>query len=258
MLLLWVMKRNVLLTTLGLGMLFGCVSKSKFTQSQTEIARLKSDSTLLEKRITKYQDENARLQTLSATIEQALNVRLQEKEDSLNYKEKLLKEREYSLRDMKARKEEEQEAFYNLSRKIFAAFTDYDASTLSTKTNCTQAVVMVNDKKMFVGNSLKTEYLATEINNKAAALLDKHPDLMLTIVCYVDSNLQISNKEDHWNVAALRANVLSKSFALSHRDLSLRVKSAAGLPNNTHTVKNATYFTEYLFTSNLTPCIPIK
>ena len=83
------MKQNVLLVTMSLSLLLGCVSKNKFTQSQTEITRLKSDSTLLEKRITQYQNENAHLQTLSATIEQALNIRLQEKEDSLNFKEKL-------------------------------------------------------------------------------------------------------------------------------------------------------------------------
>ena len=258
MLLLQVMKRNVLLVILSLIMLCGCVSKSKFTQTQTEITRLKSDSTLLEKRITQYQNENAHLQTLSATIEQALNNRLQEKEDSLNFKGKLLKDREYSLKDMKARKEEEQEAFYSLSRKIFAAFTDYDASTLITKTNCTQAVVMVNDKKMFVGNSLKPEYLATEINNKAVGLLEKHPDLVLTIVCYVDSSMQIAAKEDLWNIAALRANALLKLLISNHKNLALRIKSATGLPNNNQTVKNQAYYTEYLFGSSLTPCIPIK
>ena len=258
MLLLQLMKQNVLLVTTSLSLLLGCVSKNKFTQSQTEITRLKSDSTLLEKRITQYQNENAHLQTLSATIEQALNIRLQEKEDSLNFKEKLLKDREYSLRDMKARKEEEQEAFYSLSRKIFAAFTDYDASTLTTKTNCTHAVVMVNDKKMFVGNSLKPEYLATEINNKAAGLLEKHPDLMLTIVCYVDSNTQITAKEDLWNLASLRANTLSKLLISNHKNLALRIKSATGLPNNNQTVKYQAYYTEYQFVSSLTPCIPVK
>jgi len=258
MLLLQVMKRNVLLVTLSLSLLWGCVSKSKFTRSQTEVSRLKSDSTLLEKRITQYQNENAHLQTLSATIEQSLNDRLQEKEDSITFKEKLLKDREYSLRDMKARKEEEQEAFYSLSRKIFAAFTDYDASTLTTKTNCTQAIVMVNDKKMFVGSSLKPEYLATEINNKAAGLLEKHPDLLLTIVCYVDSSMQIFTKEDLWNIGALRANSLSKLLVSNHKNLALRVKSATGIPNDSQTLKNQAYYTEYLFVSSLTPCIPIK
>jgi flagellar motor protein MotB len=252
------MKRNVLLVTMSLSMLWGCVSKSKFAQGQTEIMRLKSDSTLLEKRITQYQNENAHLQTLSATIEQALNDRLQEKEDSITFKEKLLKDREFSLRDMKARKEQEQEAFYSLSSKIFAAFTDYDLNTLTTKTNCTQAVVMVNDKKMFVGSSLKPEYLATEINNKAAELLEKHPDLMLTIVCYVDSSMQIAAKEDLWNIAALRANALSKLLISNHKNLAIRVKSATGIPNTNPTVKNQAYYTEYLFVSSLTPCIPVK
>ncbi len=258
MLLLQVMKINVTLLSLALTLLFGCVSKSKFVQVESEIARLKNDSTLLEKRITQLSNENAGLQTLSATIEQALNARLQEKEDSLNYKEKLLREREYSLKDMKARKEEEQEAFYSLARKVFAEFADYDVSTLTTSTNCTQAVVAVNDKKVFTGNTVKTEYLATEINNKAANLLGKHPDLMLTIICYVDSSMQISAKEDHWNIAAQRANVLSKMLVSAHKNISLKVKSATGLPISTHINKNSTYFVEYQFTSNLTPCIPIK
>ena len=210
------MKLNVTILLLATTLIFGCVSKSKFVLVESEISRLKNDSALLEKRIAQLSNENAGLQTLSATIEQALNVRLQEKEDSLNYKEKLLKEREYSLKDMKARKEEEQEAFYNLARKVFAEFVDYDASTLTTRTNCTQAVIAVNDKKLFAGNTAKTEYLATEINNKAANLLSKHPDLMLTVVCYIDSSMQISAKEDYWNIASLRANTLSKMLITTH------------------------------------------
>lgn len=258
MLLLHLMKLKITILLLATTLIFGCVSKSKFVLVESEIARLKNDSALLEKRITKLSNENAGLQTLSATIEQALNVRLQEKEDSLNYKEKLLKEREYSLKDMKARKEEEQEAFYNLARKVFAEFVDYDASTLTTKTNCTQAVIAVNDKKLFTGNTTKTEYLATEINNKAANLLSKHPDLMLTIVCYVDSSMQISAKEDYWSIASARANVLGKMMINTHKSLSYKVKSATGLNTNTHINKNPAYFVEYQFTSNLTPCIPIK
>ena len=252
------MKLNVTILLLATTLIFGCVSKSKFVLVESEISRLKNDSALLEKRIAQLSNENAGLQTLSATIEQALNVRLQEKEDSLNYKEKLLKEREYSLKDMKARKEEEQEAFYNLARKVFAEFVDYDASTLTTRTNCTQAVIAVNDKKLFAGNTAKTEYLATEINNKAANLLSKHPDLMLTVVCYIDSSMQISAKEDYWNIASLRANTLSKMLITTHKQVSHKVQSATGLPTNTHINKNSTYFVEYQFTSNLTPCIPIK
>lgn len=252
------MKLNLTILLLTTTLIFGCVSKSKFVLIESEISRLKNDSTLLEKRIAQLSNENASLQTLSATIEQALNVRLQEKEDSLNYKEKLLKEREYSLKDMKARKEEEQEAFYNLARKVFAEFVDYDASTLTTKTNCTQAVIAVNDKKLFAGITAKTEYLATEINNKAANLLSKHPDLMLTVVCYIDSSVQISAKEDYWNIASLRANALSKMLITTHKQVSHKVKSATSLPTNTHINKNSTYFVEYQFTSNLTPCIPIK
>lgn len=258
MLLLYAMKFKITSITLAITLFLGCISKSKLVLVETEIARLKNDSTLLEKRITQLSNENAGLQTLSATIEQALNIRLQEKEDSLNYKEKLLKEREYSLKDMKARKEEEQEAFYSLARKVFAEFVDYDASTLTTKTNCTQAVIAVNDKKLFTGNTAKTEYLATEINNKAASLLGKHPDLMLTVTCYVDSSMQISAKEDYWTIAALRANTLGKMLATTHKNISYKVKSAVGLQQNTHINKTAAYFTEYQFTSNLTPCIPIK
>jgi len=258
MLLLHLMKLKITISILASTLIFGCVSKSKFILVESELTRLKNDSALLEKRITQLSNENAGLQTLSATIEQALNIRLQEKEDSLNYKEKLLKDREYSLRDMKARKEEEQEAFYNLARKVFAEFLDYDASTLTTKTNCTQAIIAINDKKLFTANTAKTEYLASEINNKAANLLSKHPDLMLTVVCYVDSSMQISAKEDYWNIALLKANTLSKILITSHKNVSYKVKSATGLSPNAYINKNSIYFVEYQFTSNLTPCIPIK
>lgn len=247
---LCIMKGKIFVFVIS-GVLFtACVTKKDLALRQDEINRLKNDSTLLEKRIRGLQDENNRLSTTSATMEQSLNERLQEKEDALNQKQRLINDRENTLKDLKARKEEEREAFSALSKNILAHFTDYDVATLTTQTTCTQIQVMVNDKKLFsaIGNNVKTEYLANEITQKSITILDKYPDVHLIITATADT---IGN--DPLAAASLRSNLLLKQILQTRKDLSNRIKSASQ-PSNKPTLLKV----EYSFYSNLLPCTHTK
>lgn len=225
-----------------------CISQKDLAVKQDEINRLKNDSSLLERRIRGLQDENNRLSTASATMEQALNERLQEKEEALNQKQRLINERENTLKDLKARKEEEREAFSSLSKNILAYFTDYDATTLTTQVTCTQMQVIVNEKKLFSAGSVKPDYLATELSQKAITILDKYPDVNLVITSMADTA-----GTDPLLGASLKSNALAKLIISSRKDLSFRIKSANQIAN-----KPNLWRVEYSFFSSLLPCTHTK
>lgn len=231
-----------------------CVSQNTYRALLTEHERIRHDSLLLEKRIRQLSEENNRLATESARMEQAMNNRLQEKEDSLNYKEALLRERELSLKDMKARKEEEREAFMSLARQVTGDFSGYDRQTLVTHTGCTQIIVSLNDRHLFAAGSAKPEPMAAEVNSKALAILRKYPDLQLVIVAYADSNqLSKDRNPDPWQLPHLKATALYRQLT-QHEDQPLKARTSTGLKND---MRSRTYPSQvdYVFYSSLLPCI---
>lgn len=235
--------------------LAGCVSKTTYQALSTEHNRIKNDSLLLEKRIRQLEDDNQRLITESAKMEQALNNRLQEKQDSLAYKEQLLHQREMSLKDMKARKEEEQEAFTTLATQVFSGFSGYSADTLTTHTNCTGFVIRVNDRALFVNGS-RPEAFVQEIHTRAIQVLRKYPDLHLSVVTYADSLTGKEKNNDPLNTAYARGAMLYKSLAADKtRSVKERISVAV---QNESAPRTYPQQTDYVFFSRLLPCIHIR
>lgn len=236
-------------------LLFSCVYKKKYLVNLTQIKRLQNDSILLEKRIRQLQDDNNRLSTQSAVVEQALNQRLQEKQDSLLLKQTQLQEREFTLKDLKSRKEEEQEAFSDLVKQIRLAFSGYDTSSLQLISNCTGVTLRLNHKKLFVDNTLKQDFFATEINQKTVLLLNKYPDLQLNISSIGDSSWQTGKDktEDIMVLTFARSTILMRQLLGLQNSLNTRV--TAGTKPIFTVLKSQPSFTEYFFYSNLIPCI---
>lgn len=237
-----------------------CVSSRKYTESQQTVERLRSDSALFEKRNRMLQDQINDLGTKSATMEQALNQRLQEKQDSLNQKQQQLKDKENSLKDMKARKAEEQESFTKLSQSIIKPFAGYAVNEVVSGTNCTQTVVEVSDRMLFTPGSTKIDFAkATKIAGQIADVLEKNADLKLLIVSHTDSVYTGKEKwDDNWAIGSVKSaslvRMLIKDFKVSparimpstQADFVPLSKANAGLGRNR---------TAFLFYSELLPCI---
>lgn len=230
----------------------GCAQKQLLLTTQNEVNRLKQDSALLEKRIVQLQSENGRLSAQGALIEQALTDKLQEKEEQLNQRNKQLTDRELSLKDMKARKEEEREAYTTLTNSIKAEFADYSPQTLTTQTTCTQTIIYVNPQLLFTGNTAKTEFLATELMQKAVNLLTRYPDLSLTISGDIDSSLLVPKETPTWSTLN-RLLTLQKLGQNKNQQLFNKINILLGTIND-----KKRYSIALVFQSNMLPCIPIK
>lgn len=206
------------------------------------------------------QDEVNFLGTKSATIEQALTQRLQEKEDSLNQKQQLLKDKELSIKDMKARKAEERDAFMKLSGDIMKPFASFAATDIITRTNCSQTVIEVSDRLLFLPASTKIDPpKANKLTNIIAEILDKQPDLKVIIVNHTDSVYAGKEKwEDNWSLGSAKANALVKMLIKDYKIAPQRLLPATQA-EFVELSKTATGLgkarTTFLFYSDLLPCI---
>lgn len=240
-----------------------CVSGSKYNNAIAHIEQLKADSALLAKRNRMLGDEKNYLENKSASMEQSLNQRLTEKEDSLNHKEELLRQRELSINDMKARKAEEKEAFETLSKSVFELFNDYNVNDVHRYTNCTQINVEVSDRLLFTNGTLKADLPKSQlILVKVAQALAKNADLNLMVVAHTDSILNIKEKfDDNWNQGSVKANNITKLLIREMRINPAKITTssrAETIPLNKSNNALGRNRIEFVFYSTFLPCIHTK
>jgi flagellar motor protein MotB len=215
---------------------------------------------LLEKRIQGLQDEVNYLANKSATIEQSLNQRLQEKQDSLIQKQEELNAKENRIHDMKARKAQEQEAFSKLSVGIIRSFAGYNSNDLVCRTSCTQTIIEASDRLLFNPNSSK---LNPDKAGKIAALIAdimlKQPDLKIIVVSHTDSVYVGKEKwEDNWSLGSAKANAIVKLLISDYKIPPQRIMPATQAEyieltrQNGDLSRNRVAFSFY---SELLPCI---
>jgi outer membrane protein OmpA-like peptidoglycan-associated protein len=241
--------------------LTGCLSSRLNQQFTDENKRLRADSLAQENRIRKLLDEKEYLEHKNATTEQALNLRLQEKEDSLNAKEKQLKEREASLMDMKSRKEQEAESFRALAQFVFNEFKDFSPADYMSRTNCTQIILEINDRALFASNPIKPDIRTQNTLLRVKEILLKNTDLQLLIVAHTDTFNHTKEKIVNLNdLGFIKARTLAEQlcteYGISQQRIIPASKGATIKPaQNSPSGRNRV---EFIFYSNLLPCIHSK
>lgn len=243
-------------------LLQACVSGSKYRAAQGEIDRLKADSVLLAKRNRMLGEEKLYLENKSATMEQTLNQRLQEKQDSLNQKETLLQQRELSINDMKTRKAEEREAFNSLAASVSALFSEYGTGEVSSYTSCTQIHVEVSERLLFLPNTTKPDPQSAKILSKVATALGKNPDLNLLITAHTDSVAGVKEKyEDNWSLGSMKANALVRAMIREQKIAPSRIASGSRgdtVPLRKGSTGIGRNRIDFIFYSEFLPCIHSK
>ncbi len=240
-----------------------CVSSSKYKEAVTHVEKLKADSAMITKRNRMLAEDKLYLENKSASIEQQLNIRLQEKEDSIAHKEQLLQQREASINDMKARKAEEREAFETLSKSVFELFNSFNTTDVFHYTNCTQINVAVSDRLLFTTNSTKIDLAKAQlVLIKVAQAMAKNPDLNLMIVAHTDSVVSVKEKfDDNWTLGSMKANNIVRTLIQNQKIDATKISSATkaetiSLNNSNSNIGRNRI--EFVFYSTFLPCIHSK
>lgn len=245
----------------SLTLLTGCLSSKVTKQVADENKRLRADSLAQENRIRKLLDEKEYLENKNATTEQTLNLRLQEKEDSLNAKELQLKEREASLMDMKSRKEQEEESFISLAQSILNEFKEINPADIATKINCTNIILEVNDRLLFPQSSIKVDSRTLVSLNKIKEVMRKNNDLQLIIVAHTDTFNYTKQKINNvYELGYLKAfniyDILTRELGIQKQKITLGTRGPAIKPISGKDLDRNRI--EFIFYSNLIPCIYSK
>ncbi|MFN5544809.1 MAG: hypothetical protein ACK49O_06275 [Bacteroidota bacterium] len=245
----------------SLNLLTGCLSSKVNKQVTDEIKRLRADSLAQENRIRKLLDEKEYLEHKNATTEQALNLRLQEKEDSLNVKEIQLKERQASLMDMKSRKEQEEESFISLAQSIFDEFKGINPTDITTKVNCTNIILEVNDRLLFTPNSIKADSRTLISLHKIKEVMLKNNDLQLILVAHTDTFNYTKQKINNvYELGYLKAftiyDILTRELGVQKQKITIASRGPAIKPFSGKDADRNRI--EFIFYSNLLPCIYSK
>ncbi len=247
---------------IGAFILTSCVSSKKYEEATAQVSRLRVDSISLENRIRKLVDEKDYLENKSAQTEQALNQRLQEKEDSLNAKEKLLRDREFSLSDMKSRKEQEEESFRKLAKSVHVLFTDLSTNDVSAYTNCSQIIVEVSDRLLFAPNSIKPDTKSAVVFARIKEALSKNTDLNLMVIAHTDTFNHTKEKINSLTeLGAAKSQhiteLLLKESGITHQRIFSATRGASVKPGK-GAIGLGRNRIELVFYSNLLPCIYSK
>ena len=235
------MKREYLILLVISGLLGSCASTKNMIILQHQLTRLKADSILLEKRALNLQNENARLTGQSAYVEQAYINQLQNKDDSIAILNHLIGEKAGRLNYISESQKKQTQAFQHLCNGVKNEFAGYDTQSLVVKTTSSSISVYVNDKRLFVPNSYKTEYFANEMAQKVINVLNNYPELTLVICTYADSSLKVG--KDDLTISAFNKSLVLNKCIISENKQPNKEISVSFRPNS----KNIFFPIEFLF-----------
>lgn len=206
------MKQNFVFGLFGL-LVVGCVSVKDFDSAKQRISQMQHDSVLLEKRIGSLKDEVLYLRNQSATMEQSLVNRLQEKQDSLAQKQAQLNQQDLRLQRLNQQRLEQQDAFLQLSQSIIQQFAGYAATDLVANTGCAYTSISVNDKVLFAPQSTKLQPSAEQFTKQVIAVLQKHADVQAVLVYQTDSVYLGKEKGvDAWTYGFSKASAVTNQI----------------------------------------------
>lgn len=204
-------------TNIGLGLLslvlVGCVSVKDFDGAKQRISQMQRDSILLEKRIGSLKDEVVYLRNQSASMEQSLVNRLQEKQDSLAQKQVQLNQQDLRLQRLNQQRLEQQDAFLQLSQSITQQFSNYTEADVTAATGCSYTLISVNEKLLFAPQSNKLLPSADLLTKNIIAVLQKHADVQAVLVYQADSIYVGKEKGvDAWSYGFTKAAAITNQI----------------------------------------------
>lgn len=241
--------------------LWGCGNyKNQVVILQQQVDGMRADSLLLERRIEKLKEDNVYLTGKAAIVEQAYAVRLQEKEDSLQLRVRQITDREREIAEMQARREQERDAFRKLSATIFDEYKGLDlgSENLFTFTECSQIIVEVHDRVLFIPQTTKPDTRMASVLKQTAALMNRHEDLVLQVIVISDSTITTKEKiDDSWDWTSKKATAIGKQLKNDWGIPATRFTTgtqAIYQPTNKNRLQSNQRVV-FIFRSNLLPCL---
>jgi chemotaxis protein MotB len=170
------------------------------------IGMLKGNIDSLNKSITDIERKYNELSGAKLSEAEQFNLALKQKTDELNYKERLLKEREQALNELRDVIARQDSITKRLNDVIRNALLGFNSDELSVEVKNGKVYVSMSDKLLFKSGSAAVEAKGKEAIKVLAGVLDKNRDIDILIEGHTDNvPIKTAVYRDNWDLSVARA-----------------------------------------------------
>ena len=195
---------------------------------QNTLAIKEKEINELNQKILKQKQAYSDLLNSSLSEAEKLHLALKNKNNDLEEKEKLLKDREIKLIEMQALINRQDSITKSLNNLVKNALLGFNSDELSIETKNGKVYVSLSDKLLFKSGSSSIENKGEEALSKLAQALEKNNEIDILIEGHTD-NIPIKTAvfKDNWDLSTARATSIVRILTENYR-LDARKVTAAG------------------------------
>jgi chemotaxis protein MotB len=206
------------------------VGKKKFDRSQSELQRLRQDSTALAARVTALESNVGDLELSKTSLEQNISHVKEQLETTsrdaagkIASQQSLLHTQQQKLEALQSLLEQQKKNADVLRQKIADALTKFNSSELSVTMKNGKVYVSLQENLLFPSGSAVVNPKGKEALGKLAEVLNTNPDINVTIEGHTDSLPIRMRFEDNWALSTARATSIVRILTKDYKVDPVRV-----------------------------------
>lgn len=235
--------KKILVIAASVFLLSSCVAKRYLTQSQTETANLRDDSTQLANKnsslnsnISSLNDQiatlqkniddlNAKVSTLSNQNSQ-LGQQTADQQNKLSESQQSLQQQKQKLEQLQTLLNQQKQASEELKNKMNEALKGFNSNELSVYQKDGKVYVSLSEQLLFPSGSAVVNPKGVDALSKLAAVLNLNTDVSVDIEGHTDSIPIRGRYQDNWDLSTARANSIVRILVNNYKVDPTRVISS--------------------------------
>lgn len=234
--------------------LISCVSKKKFYQQETALAKTQAINDLFEDTLKtlkkdtlmygiKYRnlmwDKNF-LEEKSKNEKEYFSEELNKREQELETQQQELREKEKKVKELRSALDKKDSLMNAIKDKLSEALISFKSDELTLSSKDGKLYVSLSEKLLFKSGSATVDAKGKEAIAKLSEILAKYPDLSILVEGHTDNvQLKPGKFTDNWDLSSTRAISIVK-ILLGNHDLDPKRITAAGRSEYNPLVSNDT------------------
>jgi len=235
--------KNYVVMVAAIFMFTGCVAKRYLTQSQSEVAALRADSTQMAKTNSSLRDNVSSLKDQIATLENNINdlngkisalstqnsqlgQQTVEQQNKLSQSQKDLQSQQQKLEQLQNLLNQQKAASDELKNKMTEALKGFNSNELSVNQKDGKVYVSLSENLLFPSGSAVVNPKGVDALSKLAAVLNLNNDVAVNIEGHTDSIPIRGRYQDNWDLSTARANSIVRILVNNYKVDPTRVISS--------------------------------
>lgn len=235
--------KNYVVMIIGIFLFSGCVAKRYLTQSQNQVAVLRTDSTNMANNISSLQGNISSLKDQIATLENKINdlngkissltnqnsllsQQASEQLNKLTQSQKELLSQRQKLEQLQNLLNQQKSASDELKNKMAEALQGFNSNDLSVYQKDGKVYVSLSENLLFPSGSAVVNPKGVDALSKLAAVLNLDSNVSVNIEGHTDSIPIRGRYQDNWDLSTARANSIVRILVNNYKVDPTRVVSS--------------------------------